>query len=43
MSSQDTKIQELLVEFQEQRRKLKDMVTDLEKLKSKIDTLFPEN
>jgi len=39
----DEKIEKLLNEFNEQRDKLKEMVSSLETLKNKIDKLFPES
>lgn len=34
---------ELLKEYKEQRDALKDMIADLEKLRSNVDKIFPEN
>ena len=36
-------VEKLLEEFKEQRDALKEMITDLEKIKTKVDTLFPDN
>lgn len=41
-NEQNEKILKLLEEYEDHRRALKDMIKDLEKLKQKIDTLFPE-
>lgn len=42
MSENMTKIDELLAEYTIQRDALKEMINDLERLKDKIDTLFPK-
>jgi hypothetical protein len=36
-------LNELIVEYREQRVALKEMIKDLEKIKEKVDTLFPES
>jgi len=36
-------VDDLLKEFKEQRDALKEMITDLEKIKIKVDSLFPDN
>jgi len=36
-------VHDLLNEFAEHRQAIKDMIVDLEKIKAKIDSIFPEN
>ena len=41
-SKYESKVQQLLGIFEENRTAIMDMITDLEKLKDKLDTIFPE-
>jgi hypothetical protein len=43
MDNNNSIIDNLLIEFKEQREALKVMILDLEKVKEKIDTLFPDS
>lgn len=39
----DNKFEELISEYDDHRKAIKDMIVDLEKLKVKVDTLIPDN
>ena len=41
-SKYESKVQQLLDIFEQNRTAIMDMITDLEKLKDKLDTIFPE-
>jgi uncharacterized protein YukE len=42
MSEYEEKVRELLVVFEKNRDSIMEMISDLEKLKNKLDTIFPE-